>query len=512
MRLAFFLLTLALVGVVGGVLWREAHPEWRRYQRALRDRSEDKLLTMREEARAELEQPFVRAMLSSIEHRLEAIEADSTRQHRRDQIESALHQIGRERRQFRRELREEEKRLASPSRASLQDELRSSLARAQDEYAEASALWPPDHVRLRAAEQQRDSLSGRLDEVLRPVTSLSSRLDSLRSVESRLRDEGRELAFPSNRLRAERTSYFGRLDSIDAALTKLRTQSEGVREIVSADGTVARCPTCHGDLGETPPTHPRMKGSFSGVSCTACHGGNGRALDVERAHIGLRRPAERALDRVPSVTTPDDVRLAEGFDGWSYSPVGRPLRYVGSRECLGCHETLHREHSARWIQTKFRSLARLADELHPEPCYQCHVTGYDTATGTFFEAGVTCEACHGPGELYSRMMFDGVELNGRGETGRGRDVLDLASRLARQGASARTVEGDAEPTNVCVSCHHPRRHRDGGPSILERDVEGMAPPPADGAATLPITEPVEGEAHRSVETVAIDGDRRSEPR
>lgn len=30
-------------------------------------------------------------------------------------------------------------------------------------------------------------------------------------------------------------------------------------------------------------------------------------------------------------------------------------------------------------------------------CLACHTTGYDQKTGKFADAGVTCEACHGPG-------------------------------------------------------------------------------------------------------------------
>ena len=50
MRLAFFLLTLVLIGVVGWAAWNEVHPQWRRYQRILRERSEARLLV--EHARA----------------------------------------------------------------------------------------------------------------------------------------------------------------------------------------------------------------------------------------------------------------------------------------------------------------------------------------------------------------------------------------------------------------------------------------------------------------------------
>src|SRR5207253_1674767 len=134
---------------------------------------------------------------------------------------------------------------------------------------------------------------------------------------------------------------------------------------------------------------------------------------------------------------------------------GRRLRYVGSRTCLACHEVLHREHSRRWMDTKFRSLERLAGEQHPERCFACHTTGYDAAAGIYAEPGVTCEACHGPGERYSAMMRTGQELIGKGEDERGRTLLDIASRLARDAVSRRLVAGERGNQNVCVSCHQP---------------------------------------------------------
>jgi hypothetical protein len=166
----------------------------------------------------------------------------------------------------------------------------------------------------------------------------------------------------------------------------------------------------------------------------------------------------------------DDGPLeAAGVDPWLFSVRGRTLRYVGSRVCLGCHEVQHREHSRRWMATKFRSIERLVDVDDPAPCLECHATGYDPATGTYAEPGVTCEGCHGPGERYNEMMVAGQELLGRGDELRGNALLNRASRLARDAASRRTVPGDYGPINVCVRCHHPLRHRDVGPGILERD-------------------------------------------
>jgi hypothetical protein len=38
----------------------------------------------------------------------------------------------------------------------------------------------------------------------------------------------------------------------------------------------------------------------------------------------------------------------------------------------------------------------LQQQAEPGECYFCHTTGYDSTTGRFVLAGVTCEACHGP--------------------------------------------------------------------------------------------------------------------
>jgi hypothetical protein len=178
----------------------------------------------------------------------------------------------------------------------------------------------------------------------------------------------------------------------------------------------------------------------------------------------------------------EDGLLAIGIDPWIFSVRGRPLRYVGSRKCLSCHEVQHREHSRRWLATKFRSIERLVDVENPEPCFACHATGYDSVTGSYAEPGVTCEGCHGPGERYNEMMFVGQELLSAGEERRGRALLDHSSRLARDAISRRTVLGDAGAINVCVTCHHPRRHREGGPGFLEREGTGLTIGGEDGEA------------------------------
>jgi hypothetical protein len=66
-------------------------------------------------------------------------------------------------------------------------------------------------------------------------------------------------------------------------------------------------------------------------------------------------------------------------------------------------------------------------------------------------------------------MVVGQEMLAAGDDARANALLDHASRLAREAVSRRSLAGDSGEMNVCVRCHHPRRHRDRGPGILERE-------------------------------------------
>jgi hypothetical protein len=373
--------------------------------------------------------------------------------------------------------------LEGPSRR-LADSLLAVEAEARRLRAEASRLPSP-----------RDSLEALRARLLEPVTARESALGQLRRHVPRVREiasaDGREVA-----------------------------------RCPTCHGTLDDPPGAH-------PALPAME-TAAEIPCTVCHRGRGRALRAGEAHDGLlaagryslrgrierllgpdpaeRRRAREELRRITGAdaasfgagggeAAPDSAAaaawaawwrtaepyfepgdagadeegesrlLAAGVDPWMFTARGRPLRYVGSARCLGCHETRQREHVRYWMQKKFRSIERLAGEPDRRPCLACHATGYDPATGTFAEPGVTCEACHGPGERYNEMMVTAQELIGRGETERGTALLEQASRMARGAASRRMLAGDTGPVNACVGCHHPRRHRDRGPGALERQAD-----------------------------------------
>jgi len=101
-----------------------------------------------------------------------------------------------------------------------------------------------------------------------------------------------------------------------------------------------------------------------------------------------------------------------------------PGTFVGPESCQECHE----KQAASWCETRMaltfevlrpgvkgkeKEMAGLDpdyDYTREEECLPCHTTGYGLEGGfVSFEttpnmAGVTCEACHGPGGAYADAM------------------------------------------------------------------------------------------------------------
>ena len=123
-------------------------------------------------------------------------------------------------------------------------------------------------------------------------------------------------------------------------------------------------------------------------------------------------------------------------------------KYIGTTKCKMCHDAEAKgKIYTKWAATKhataYATLAneeskKIAKEMKIEDpqkdgkCLKCHVTGYKEATGDKYsmEEGVTCEACHGPGEHYWSMKV----------------MKD--KKLALE-------NGLVEPTEkLCVACHN----------------------------------------------------------
>jgi hypothetical protein len=73
--------------------------------------------------------------------------------------------------------------------------------------------------------------------------------------------------------------------------------------------------------------------------------------------------------------------------------------YESPQRCRECHEEIyqawsHTSHANALFDPIVRTYMQTIEQ--PGECFACHTTGYNTASGQFMLAGVTCEACHGP--------------------------------------------------------------------------------------------------------------------
>ena len=95
--------------------------------------------------------------------------------------------------------------------------------------------------------------------------------------------------------------------------------------------------------------------------------------------VGLAQPASAAPNSAPNW---------QGETG-----------YASSDACAGCHKDIHETWSGTLHSQAFSSPIFQEDwvkEGSADTCLECHTTGYDANTGEYAEAGVACEACHGP--------------------------------------------------------------------------------------------------------------------
>ncbi len=225
---------------------------------------------------------------------------------------------------------------------------------------------------------------------------------------------------------------------------------------------VDRCMTCHLNEDKLTKQHPYTAEffPFDIYGCTVCHEGNGRALRKKSAHehmLGKKAAMYERLvhpeDAVKFWKNIAELSIQDGLDASDFNyfnVTGEPQAYQGSSGCISCHKKLTAFHVDFWAESKFKSFEKVknakdfieGDENYRKQCFKCHTTGYNEKTGEYFEENVTCEACHGPGELYAQFMKDGK--------------LAEAATLTRGGFSFK----------VCGNCHIPRNHEMRFPKLL----------------------------------------------
>lgn len=254
-------------------------------------------------------------------------------------------------------------------------------------------------------------------------------------------------------------------EKVKAKLDSLKKRKLEIKEIMLEDGVLRRdrengqqldrCMTCHIDEEKLVREHPEeLPLPFNRYGCTICHNGNGEALETEQAHKGMYANRKAMIDaRFESADAL--ITLWERIRGLNpekvlpfsreslISPTGEYQIYVGSRRCLKCHTKTHPEHVKRWAKSKFQTFERVRNEpdfqkgnkKYRSMCYRCHTTGYREDKDLYAEEGVGCEACHGPGEVYSELMA-------------GKKTIGEARKLMRVSFGFST----------CGNCHIPKRH------------------------------------------------------
>jgi hypothetical protein len=189
-------------------------------------------------------------------------------------------------------------------------------------------------------------------------------------------------------------------------LTAFKNPEYEIKQILLGNGTdVDRCITCHLDESSLKKAHPRSKEfPFQKFGCTACHGGDGRATTIKKAHVGIGMDKKAKWEKIAPL-------LEEGL---GKKTLREEAAYVGSQDCIDCHEDINEEYIRVWRDSPMATMAylRIKDDPDKEKCYSCHTTGYNLETKAFVERNIGCEACHGPGEKYVAMMMRGEAEKG----------------------------------------------------------------------------------------------------
>jgi len=253
------------------------------------------------------------------------------------------------------------------------------------------------------------------------------------------------------------------------AIKQILLKGEGLWSNQENGPRVDRCMTCHFDEEKLGKEHPEeLPIPFDIYGCTVCHNGNGKALEFEPAHEKMytdRKSMEAArfesadelIDMWKRISDLNPEKVTKFREESLIGPTGEYQIYVGRRKCIKCHKKTHPEHLKRWAKSKFNSFERISKEPdfqkgdidYRRKCYKCHTTGYREDKDLYAEQGVGCEACHGPGEVYSELMG-------------GKKTIEEARKLTRISFEF----------NTCGNCHIPKRHEMRKEHLEEREMDG----------------------------------------
>ena len=131
--------------------------------------------------------------------------------------------------------------------------------------------------------------------------------------------------------------------------------------------------------------------------------------------------------------------------------------YVGAKKCKVCHTDIF----TSWMETAHaRALSALTGEAAENVnCLQCHTTGfgaggYGSGAQTPDLSNVQCEACHGPGSLYS---FSSVMLKPELRARAGLVAADSLRCVTCHNARSPTFKGFTYEAGLLTGTHSRKR-------------------------------------------------------
>lgn len=181
--------------------------------------------------------------------------------------------------------------------------------------------------------------------------------------------------------------------------------------------------------------------------------------------------------------------------------------------CGGCHEEIQMTwyggpHGNATQDTNFTDA--WSEQGQPGACLVCHVTGYDPASGTWKQEGVSCEACHTPVNVNHPQepmpIKDPVELCGQchSDARFGWQEWQSSTHYQRNmtcttchdqhSASLKQVSGEEEagPSALCINCHRQysmdfsySNHKQAGVNCIDCHLQHFGEPGDRDIHTMP---------------------------
>ena len=128
-------------------------------------------------------------------------------------------------------------------------------------------------------------------------------------------------------------------------------------------------------------------------------------------------------------------------------------KYIGPEGCKYCHLVNFEE----WMETNhsraFEVLVERGQDKN-EDCIPCHTTGYNNETKTYKYRDVTCEVCHGSGDIsnsIARQVLEGIYLN------ENMSQAEIDSKIAELNMNQKSMVTDLS-SEMCGRCHQDKHH------------------------------------------------------